>query len=118
MKGMTAALIGTGAGALVLMAYLSLAQQDQTKKEIAVDKAQNELERARFDKEFDEKWAEFGGKKPAKEAQAAHDQRIDEARKEVTEAKKTMSGAAAQNAKDLAELKEAIDAADKPAAGK
>jgi hypothetical protein len=118
MKALTTALIGTGAGAIVLMAYLSLGQQEQTKKEIAVDKAQHELENARFDKDFDEKWGEFDGKKPSKQAIERHDQRIEKAEKEAEEAKKTVKGAAAQNAKDLADLKAAIEEADKQAANK
>ena len=36
MKALTGALIGTGAGAIVLLAYLSLGQQAETKKEIQV----------------------------------------------------------------------------------
>ena len=117
MKALTGALIGTGAGAIVLLAYLSLGQQAETKKEIQVDKAKIELEQARFDKQFDEKWAEFDGKKPSKEAKEAHEERIREAGKDLAQARDALGVASAKNASDLAEMKAAIDAMDKESAG-
>ena len=116
MKALTGALIGTGAGAIVLLAYLSLGQQAETKKEIQVDKAKIELEQARFDKQFDEKWAEFDGKKLPKEKQDANEQRIQEAGKDLAQARDALGAAAAKNASDLAEMKAAIDAMDKESA--
>lgn len=116
MKALTGALIGTGAGAIVLLAYLSLGQQAETKKEIQVDKAKIELEQARFDKQFDEKWAEFDGKKPSKEAKEAHEERIREASKDLAQTRDALGVASAKNANDLAEMKAAIDAMDKESA--
>ncbi len=116
MKAIAGALIGTGALALVFVIYLSLSQQAETKKEIQVDKAKIELEQARFDKQFDEKWAEFGGKKPSKEVQEAHEQRIQEAGKELAQARDALGAESAKNASDLADIKAAIDAMDKESA--
>lgn len=116
MKAIAGALIGTGALALVFVIYLSLSQQAETKKEIQVDKAKIELEQARFDKQFDEKWAEFGGKKPSKEVQEAHEKRIQEAGKDLTQARDALGAESAKNASDLADIKAAIDAMDKESA--
>ena len=116
MKAIAGALIGTGALALVFVIYLSLSQQAETKKEIQVDKAKIELEQARFDKQFDEKWAEFGGKKPSKEVQEAHEKRIQEAGKDLAQARDALGAESAKNASDLAEMKAAIDAMDKESA--
>ena len=116
MKAIAGALIGTGALALVFVIYLSLSQQAETKKEIQVDKAKIELAHARFDKQFDEKWAEFGGKKPSKEVQEAHEKRIQEAGKDLAQARDALGVASAKNASDLAEMKAAIDAMDKESA--
>ena len=116
MKAIAGALIGTGALALVFVIYLSLSQQAETKKEIQVDKAKIELEQARFDKQFDEKWAEFDGKKPSKEAKEAHEERIREAGKDLAQARDALGVASAKNASDLAEMKAAIDAMDKESA--
>ena len=113
MKGLTAALLGTGAFALVLLVYLSLGQQQETKKGIDVDKARIELERARFDKEFDDKWSAFDGKKPSKQQQEANAKRIDAAERELAEARSALGTAAEKNSQDLAEMKAAIDAMDK-----
>lgn len=96
--------------------YLSLSQQAETKKEIQVDKAKIELEQARFDKQFDEKWAEFGGKKPSKEVQEAHEKRIQEAGKDLAQARDALGAESAKNASDLADIKAAIDAMDKESA--
>ena len=81
-----------------------------------VDKAKIELEQARFDKQFDEKWAEFDGKKPSKEAKEAHEERIREAGKDLAQARDALGVASAKNASDLAEMKAAIDAMDKESA--
>ena len=116
MKAIAGALIGTGALALVFVIYLSLSQQAETKKEIQVDKAKIELEQARFDKQFDEKWAEFGGKKPSKEVQEAHEKRIQEAGKDLAQARDALGAEPAKNASDLADIKAAIDAMDKESA--
>ena len=116
MKAIAGALIGTGALALVFVIYLSLSQQAETKKEIQVDKAKIELEQARFDKQFDEKWAEFGGKKPSKEVKDAHEERIREAGKDLAQARDALGVASAKNASELAEMKAAIDAMDKESA--
>jgi hypothetical protein len=116
MKAIAGALIGTGALALVFVIYLSLSQQAETKKEIQVDKAKIELEQARFDKQFDEKWAEFGGKKPSKEVQEAHEKRIQEAGKDLAQARDALGAESAKNASDLADIKAAIDAMDKESA--
>ena len=116
MKAIAGALIGTGALALVFVIYLSLSQQAETKKEIQVDKAKIELEQARFDKQFDEKWAEFGGKKPSKEGQEAHEKRIQEAGKDLAQARDALGAESAKNASDLADIKAAIDAMDKESA--
>ena len=116
MKAIAGALIGTGALALVFVIYLSLSQQAETKKEIQVDKAKIELEQARFDKQFDEKWAEFDGKKPSKEAKEAHEERIREAGKDLAQARDALGVTSAKNASDLAEMKAAIDAMDKESA--
>lgn len=113
MKAIAGALIGTGALAVLFVTYLALSQQAETKKEIQVDKAKIELEQARFDKQFDEKWAEFGGKKPSKDVQEAHEQRIQEAGKDLTQARDALGAESAKNAGDLAEIKAAIDAMDK-----
>ena len=116
MKAIAGALIGTGALALVFVIHLSLSQQAETKKEIQVDKAKIELEQARFDKQFDEKWAEFGGKKPSKEVQEAHEKRIQEAGKDLAQARDALGAESAKNASDLADIKAAIDAMDKESA--
>ena len=113
MKALTTALIGTGAGALVLLVYLSLGQQQETKKDIQVDKAKFELEKSKFDKSFDEKWTEFDGKKPSKELQAAHDKNIQGAQKELDDARSALNATSAQSKKDLAAIKTAIDTVDK-----
>ena len=116
MKGLTGLLLGSGALALVFVMYLSLSQQAETRKEIQVDKAKIELEQARFDKQFDEKWAEFDGKKPSKEVKDAHEERIREAGKDLAQARDALGVASAKNASDLAEMKAAIDAMDKESA--
>ncbi len=116
MKAIAGALIGTGALAVLFVSYLALSQQAETKKEIQVDKAKIELEQARFDKQFDEKWAEFDGKKLPKEKQDANDQRIQEASKDLTQARDALGAESAKNARDLAEIKAAIDAMDKESA--
>lgn len=113
MKGLTGILLGSGALALVFVMWLSLGQQAETRTEIQVDKAKIELEQARFDKQFDEKWAEFDGKKLPKEKQDANEQRIQEAGKDLAQARDALGAAAAKNASDLAEMKAAIDAMDK-----
>ena len=116
MKGLTGLLLGSGALALVFVMYLSLSQQAETRKEIQVDKAKIELEQARFDKQFDEKWAEFDGKKPSKEAKEAHEERIREAGKDLAQARDALGAESAKNASDLADIKAAIDAMDKESA--
>jgi hypothetical protein len=113
MKGLTAALIGTGAGAVVLLAYLALGQQQETRKDIQVDKAAAEVSRAKFDKDFDQAWTSFDGKKPSKETQEAHDKRIADAQKGLDEARAALGSASERNAQDLADMKAAIDAMDK-----
>lgn len=113
MKALTTALIGTGALGLVFVAYLSLGQQAETKKEIQVDKAQISIEKAQFDKQFDEKWAEFDGKKLSKEQKEEHDKRIQEAQKDLKDARTAQGETAKKTDKDLADMKAAIDALDK-----
>lgn len=116
MKGLAGILIGSGALALVFVMYLSLSQQAETRKEIQVDKSKIELEQARFDKQFDEKWAEFDGKKLPKEKQEANEQRIQEAGKDLAQARESLGAESAKNASDLADIKAAIDAMDKESA--
>jgi len=116
MKGLAGILIGSGALALVFVMYLSLSQQAETRKEIQVDKSKIELEQARFDKQFDEKWAEFDGKKLPKEKQEANEQRIQEAGKDLAQAREALGAESAKNASDLADIKAAIDAMDKESA--
>lgn len=116
MKGLAGILIGSGALALVFVMYLSLSQQAETRKEIQVDKSKIELEQARFDKQFDEKWAEFDGKKLSKEKQEANEQRIQEAGKDLAQAREALGAESAKNASDLADIKAAIDAMDKESA--
>ena len=116
MKGLAGILIGSGALALVFVMYLSLSQQAETRKEIQVDKSKIELEQARFDKQFDEKWPEFDGKKHPKEKQEANEQRIQEAGKDLAQAREALGAESAKNASDLADIKAAIDAMDKESA--
>ncbi|MFA7105629.1 MAG: hypothetical protein WC165_10925 [Dysgonamonadaceae bacterium] len=112
MKALTTALIGTGAGAVVLLAYLSLGQQAETKKDVAADKARIEVERAKFDRQFDQAWAAFDGQTLSQKQQDAHDQRIQEAEQALAEARGALSAAGEASERDLAEIKAAIDSVD------
>ncbi|MGL5001359.1 MAG: hypothetical protein ACRDAM_00285 [Casimicrobium sp.] len=112
MKMLVAGLIGSGAGAVVLLAYLSLSQQQETKKDIALDKAVIEVQRARFDKDFEEKWNAFDGKPLSKAASNEHRERIKNAHEQL-EALRTQKNLSAQhNAKDLEELRAVIESGD------
>jgi len=109
MKILVTGLLGTGAGGLVLLAYLSLQGQQEVKQEIHVDKARIEVESAKFDKAFDEKWAAMDGKKLSKSTQAGHEKRIDAAATNLEQEKKKLAGAEEDSKKDLAEIKAGIN---------
>lgn len=112
MKTLVTGLLGTGAFAVVLLAYLSLHGQQEVKNEVHVDKAKIEVEAAKFDKSFDDKWAAMSGKKTSKDELAQHEKRIAQAEDSLDEAKKKLATAQRASERDLAEIKAAIDDLD------
>ena len=113
MKTLITSIIGTGAAALILLAYLALQKQEEVKQEVHVDKARFESEAAKFDRAFEEKWQAFDGKQlPPAQRQAA-DARVRSARTEFDEARQKLDATRAASDKDLAEMKAALDALDR-----
>lgn len=112
MKTLVTGLLGTGAFAVVLLAYLSLHGQQEVKNEVHVDKAKIEVEAAKFDKSFEDKWAAMSGKKTSKDELEQHEKRIAQAEDSLDEAKKKLATAQRASERDLAEIKAAIDELD------
>lgn len=112
MKSLIVGLAGTGFAAVLFLAYLSMSQQQEVKKEVQVDKATFEVESARFDKEFNEKWQELGGKSVTRNASTESAARLQAAERTLSEAKKRQVTASQHSERDLAELRAVIDSLD------
>jgi hypothetical protein len=112
MKVLVAGLIGSGAGAIVLLTYLSLGQQQEAKQDIAVDKAAFEVERASFDKDFEEKWQAFDSKPLSQSVVNEHGERMKAAQEQLRTLRAQRDFSSQQNERTFEELRAAIESAD------
>ena len=118
MKTLMTTLIGMGAGAVVLLAFLALQQQQEVKQDLRLDKAKFELEHATFDKTFEEKWRAFDGRQLPKSERARLDARMKAAETEVAHETERMKAMESASDKTLTEMRETLEALDRKTQGK
>ncbi len=114
MKTLTTALVGTGAGAIVLLAYLALQQQQEVRQDVRLERARFERDSAAFDKTFEQKWRQFDGKSLTAHEQQAFDRRLQAAEAELVRETARLQAMETASDKTLSEMRDALDALDTP----
>ena len=109
----TGALLGTGAIAIVFVAYLATQGREEVRAAVEVQSRAIDAELVRDEAKFDARWAEAHGRALSQaEAQAAAD-RSARAQTLLDEAEKIRKGAAAHSAADLEEMRMELDKMDR-----